>query len=126
MASIYRVLPKTVCALCQSFDAWIVGSAVGWIDDYFAYTPMELREISDYPNDFDVIVSHENWNKACKILPKDAVINSCGEFKVGDVGNGNPVDVDVWMDDIGNLAIVNNDFHAYHPRTGTFLTTVVD
>lgn len=122
MASIYRVLPKHVCGLCQTFDAWIIGSAVYWIADYMEYSPIKnMPALDEYPKDFDIVVSHEDWNLASKWIPKNAVINSCGGFKFNDVGNGQDVEVDVWMDDIGKIAILNKEFSAFHPKTKSFI-----
>jgi len=105
----YSRYPKLVASLCQVFNGWIVGGAV----DYARGLTNEK------PKDFDVIIPHDQWNGACKILPADAVINSCGGFKC----KSNSVSVDVWMDDVGSIARQQGCFAAYYPNTDTYLTS---
>ena len=107
MSSIYRKLPDLVSLLCQSFNGWIIGSSVDYV----------IGEKMLSPKDFDVVISYEEWNKASKAIPKTAVINSCGGFKVKD----KDIEIDIWMDDIAMISTLNSETKAYHPRTQTLL-----
>lgn len=75
--------PKLVLALTYSHDAWVVGS--GADPDH------------ENPRDWDIIVPYSEWQKACSLIPMDAVPNHFGGWKCISEG----VEVDVWPGDLG-------------------------
>lgn len=93
-------LPRIVLALCNSHDAWIIGSAA---------VPGH-----DKPRDFDVVVSYSNWGPASCLIPPNAKPNRFGGWKCADDG----VEVDVWPGELAWLAQNHMFEWAWHPRTG--------
>ena len=81
----YRELPELLRAILFDCDAYLVGSGALWYIDASAKMPKDL----------DVIVSPDDWNKACRMIGVSGIfdkLNSLGGLKVG--GN------DIWMSTI--------------------------
>lgn len=96
-------MPKLVCDLTNSHDAWIVGSAAD---------PSNTS-----PRDFDIQVPYSQWGPASKLIPMDAKPNTFGGWKCISEG----VEVDVWPGELGWLMQHPKAKFAYHPRSGTRL-----
>lgn len=85
----HEKVPTTVLNLCYNYKGLIIGGSIGYI----------LGETEDIPKDIDVIIPHDTWLHACRLIPKDAKVNSFGGFKFVEDG----YEVDVWMDNAAEV-----------------------
>jgi len=85
----HKVLPKIVMILSYQHDAWIVGSCGEWLCNDMKSTP---------PNDIDILVPIENWNRASSLIPSDGQINTFGGIKFTTCWRDrpHPVRIDLW------------------------------
>lgn len=94
-------VPRLVMVLCQTYGAWVIGSAA------------EPRR-TEQPRDWDVVVSFSRWAEAAPCLPADAIPNSFRGWKCDDAGTS----VDVWPDDLARLMSSPRTTHLWHPASG--------
>lgn len=87
MGKAHHKLGTISTQLCWLFDGIIIGGGAEYVsDDEFK---------GEKPKDIDIIIPLHHWIKACKLIPKDAKVNSFGGFKFQD----GEFEVDVWADD---------------------------
>lgn len=93
MENNYCKLPKIIHDWMWLNKAWLVGSSIDWY----------LGKDGEYaqPKDLDILIPHNQWNNACKLIDKSFIIkvNSLGGFKT--ILDG--FSVDFWPDSLDNF-----------------------
>jgi len=92
--------PKLVLDMTHAHDAWIVGSAAD--------------PNNENPRDYDVIVPHSEWQKACMLIPSNAKPNHFGGWKC----ISEEIEVDVWPGDLGWIMQRPQLLYVYHLSSG--------
>lgn len=65
LVKVPRQIPKWLHAMLFETQAWVVGSCVEWI--------LEGGE-GEKPRDIDIMVPPEQWQRACKFVPEEVLI----------------------------------------------------
>lgn len=90
--------PSLVRKLTTTCNGWIIGSAC----------------YKKNPRDYDIFIPLPFWSIACKIIPKEAVVNTLGGFKC----ISDNKEIDIWTCEMYELFTSNFFKQAYHPQSG--------